>query len=134
MKKVRVSNNQFSENYTALDSFMYAIYLMTVIGEPIALTISYRNTIVYVILYMVGTSLIVHFFDSKLLIYYLLYMPSYIVYTQIIIFVLERKSKIGFLQEKRIKSLLEEQSRIFDHMPDGLIMHQVKDIDDAKTG
>jgi hypothetical protein len=36
------------------------------------------------------------------------------------------------LQVKKIVSLLDEQNRIFDHMPDGLIMHQVKDIEDRK--
>ena len=38
-------------------------------------------------------------------------------------YVLERDSKLKFLQNKQIVSLLKEQKKLFDLLPDGLVIH-----------
>lgn len=41
----------------------------------------------------------------------------------IIYYLLEKSYKISFLQQKKIEGLIKEQMKLFDLLPDGLIMH-----------
>ena len=41
----------------------------------------------------------------------------------IIFYLLEKSYKISFLQQKKIEGLIKEQMKLFDLIPDGLVMH-----------
>jgi hypothetical protein len=103
MSKIRriqlEDKKEISDHIPALDGFIYAIYLMTILGEPLVLSISYMNTVAMVMIYITATSIVIYFYAIEIFLYYLFYMPAWVFYTQIVIFVVERKSKIGFLQD-----------------------------------
>jgi hypothetical protein len=116
-----------------ITGFMYSIYLMTLLCESIMMSISYLNTTIVIFVYLISTSMIVRAYNPTILLHYWATSSSFVGFCQIVIFAYERKTKTTFLQVKKIMSLLDEQNRIFDHMPDGLIMHQVKDIEDQQS-
>ena len=64
MQIVRNTNKHNSEHIYELNGFMYAIYLFTVLGEPISMNISYRNTILAVIMYVLASSIVIYMYDT----------------------------------------------------------------------
>ena len=105
---------------------MYAIYMFTLMGEATILSIRYVVGSALFFIYIICTSLIVAYKNYELFRFYIGYCPYFFIYITFVCYQIELRSRISFLQHKKISSLLNEQRAIFNHMPDGIIMHEIQ--------
>ena len=55
-----------------------------------------------------------------------------VIFLVIVLYYQERGSKLNFLQQKKIERLIQEQIKLFDLLPDGLVIHSKVEKNEAE--